>query len=163
GTDGDANNIGDNEVPADAGDVPVGAPVRSLAAGRYHTCALLQNGKVRCWGFGGQLALGNQSFQVYGDNEPASQSPLTAVLAPSRPRCACFAARFRSFNRASTARVLASQGLAPRLDSRDGPDSIRAESPTYRPAPVRARRRMATRPLGRHDGALGEPAPAARA
>lgn len=33
-----------------AGDVPVGNSVQQIAAGRLHTCALLVNGAVRCWG-----------------------------------------------------------------------------------------------------------------
>lgn len=34
------------QVPADIAD----APAKYVAAGGYHICALLQNGKVRCWG-----------------------------------------------------------------------------------------------------------------
>lgn len=58
---GNANNIGDNETPASAGDVPLGASVKQLAAGYYHTCALLDSGDVRCWGRNnaGQLGYGN--------------------------------------------------------------------------------------------------------
>ncbi len=70
---GNTNNIGDNEVPATAGDVNVGGPVAQLAAGGYHTCALLETDAVRCWGYGlyGQLGYGNMSN--IGDNEtPAS-------------------------------------------------------------------------------------------
>ncbi|HMJ11315.1 MAG TPA: hypothetical protein VK524_07890, partial [Polyangiaceae bacterium] len=53
--------IGDDETPASAGDVPVGSPVRQVALGAHHTCALLTTGKVRCWGTSesGQLGYGN--------------------------------------------------------------------------------------------------------
>jgi cysteine-rich repeat protein len=66
---GNMSNIGDNEVPATAGDVDVGGVVVQLAAGGYHTCALLETGGVRCWGDGrnGRLGYGNTSW--IGDNE----------------------------------------------------------------------------------------------
>jgi cysteine-rich repeat protein len=67
------NTIGDNETPASAGDVPVGGTVVQIAAGREHTCALLDTGAIRCWGndLGGRLGYANGN--VIGDNEtPAS-------------------------------------------------------------------------------------------
>jgi alpha-tubulin suppressor-like RCC1 family protein len=43
--------------------VNVGGTVIQIAAGLAHTCALLTNGAVRCWGYGshGRLGYGNQS------------------------------------------------------------------------------------------------------
>ena len=55
---GNTNTIGDDERPASAGDVNVGAPVVQIAAGAYHTCALLSTGSVRCWGDGREGQLG---------------------------------------------------------------------------------------------------------
>jgi alpha-tubulin suppressor-like RCC1 family protein len=58
---GRAGNIGDETserpVPAD-----VGGPVQRIAAGAYHTCALLVNGTVKCWGWNdyGQLGVGDE-------------------------------------------------------------------------------------------------------
>jgi alpha-tubulin suppressor-like RCC1 family protein len=45
------------------GDVDVGGSVMEIAAGGNHTCALLTNGHVRCWGDNavGQLGYGNTS------------------------------------------------------------------------------------------------------
>jgi alpha-tubulin suppressor-like RCC1 family protein len=70
---GNTSNIGDDETPAMAGDVDVGGVVEQLAGGQVHTCALLDTGAVRCWGYGlyGELGYGNTSR--IGDNEtPAS-------------------------------------------------------------------------------------------
>jgi alpha-tubulin suppressor-like RCC1 family protein len=63
--------IGDNETPASAGDVNVGGAVKQIAAGRWHTCALLTTGAVRCWGMGTGGRLGYGSTASVG----ASQTP----------------------------------------------------------------------------------------
>ena len=67
------NNVGDDETPASAGDVNVGGEVTQLAAGGFHTCALLSNGCVRCWGLSdhGQLGYGNRT-SVGDDEAPAT-------------------------------------------------------------------------------------------
>ncbi|MBN4059205.1 hypothetical protein JYT22_00975 [Endomicrobium sp. AH-315-J14] len=70
---GNKASIGDDETPASAGDVDIGGPVSELAAGGRHTCALLNNGKVRCWGYGTTGALGYGNPDDVGDDEsPAS-------------------------------------------------------------------------------------------
>ncbi len=70
---GNTEDIGDNELPSSAGNVPVGGTVVQLAGGYYHTCALLDTGAVRCWGRGDYGALGYGSTQDIGDDEtPAS-------------------------------------------------------------------------------------------
>jgi alpha-tubulin suppressor-like RCC1 family protein len=64
--------IGDDETPASAGDVDIGGPAKQIAVGFSHTCALLDNGTVRCWGMGGG-ALGYGHTETIGDDEaPAS-------------------------------------------------------------------------------------------
>lgn len=70
---GDTPKVGDDETPASAGNVDVGGPVLSIAAGRDHTCALLEGGRVRCWGKGelGQLGYGD-TYSVGHDEPPAS-------------------------------------------------------------------------------------------
>jgi alpha-tubulin suppressor-like RCC1 family protein len=66
-------SIGDNEQPWSAGDVNVGAPVQDIVAGGSHTCALLTDGNVRCWGAGANGRLGYGNFNNIGDGEtPAS-------------------------------------------------------------------------------------------
>ncbi len=66
---GSYDTIGDDEPVADAGFVDVPGNVVQLAAGERHTCALLDTGAVRCWGYGldGALGYGNQTW--IGDNE----------------------------------------------------------------------------------------------
>ncbi len=63
------NTIGDDETPASAGNVDVGRPVRQIAAGAAHTCALLTTGTVRCWGSGGNGRLGYANGSFIGDDE----------------------------------------------------------------------------------------------
>jgi len=73
---GNANTIGDNEPPANAGPVNLG-PGRTavaISAGGFHTCAQLDNGDVRCWGFGGQGRLGYKSTANIGDTEPPADA-----------------------------------------------------------------------------------------
>jgi alpha-tubulin suppressor-like RCC1 family protein/outer membrane protein OmpA-like peptidoglycan-associated protein len=72
---GNIDNIGDDETPDTVGAVNIG-PGRTAAAvtgGITHTCALLDNGTVRCWGrsLSGELGYGNTNN--IGDGEtPAS-------------------------------------------------------------------------------------------
>jgi alpha-tubulin suppressor-like RCC1 family protein len=67
-----ADSIGDDETPASVGPVDFGGhAVKSVSAGTYHTCAVLDDGSVRCWGFGANGELG------YGNASPVS-SPATA-------------------------------------------------------------------------------------
>lgn len=71
---GNTSTIGDDETPASAGDVNVGATVVQIAAGGNHTCALLANGKVRCWGNGSSGQLGYANTNTIGDDEPPASA-----------------------------------------------------------------------------------------
>ena len=55
-------------VAADGNEAP-GAPLaaRSITAGGAHSCALLDDGTVKCWGFGGNGRLGQDSIASFGD------------------------------------------------------------------------------------------------
>jgi alpha-tubulin suppressor-like RCC1 family protein len=68
-----AGVIGDDETPAEAGPVEIGAPAVDIVMGTGHVCALLENGAVRCFGSGysGQLGYGNTE-NIGDDETPAS-------------------------------------------------------------------------------------------
>ncbi|MCB9749641.1 MAG: DUF4215 domain-containing protein [Myxococcales bacterium] len=71
---GDFKSVGDDELPHTVPRVDVGAPVQSVAAGRFHTCALLQDGRLRCWGNNlfGQLGYGDIAWRgCAADTVPA--------------------------------------------------------------------------------------------
>jgi alpha-tubulin suppressor-like RCC1 family protein len=68
---GNLDYVGDDELPEDVPLVDVGGAVSNVAAGADHTCAVLANGTVRCWGLAGGGRLGYGDEINIGDNEPA--------------------------------------------------------------------------------------------
>jgi alpha-tubulin suppressor-like RCC1 family protein len=95
---GNSDPIGDNETPGTAGPVDLGAgrTARGIAVGDAFACARLDNGDVRCWGFGLDGRTGSGAPQVIGDNEtPGSVPPVNigagrtaqAVTVGSRHAC----------------------------------------------------------------------------
>jgi alpha-tubulin suppressor-like RCC1 family protein len=66
---GNSTQIGDNEDPADAGNVPLGGNAKYIAVGGYHSCAIMEDGAVRCWGNGsyGQLGYANTDYVGISD------------------------------------------------------------------------------------------------
>ncbi|HWI06146.1 MAG TPA: hypothetical protein VNT54_01365 [Solirubrobacteraceae bacterium] len=87
---GNTERIGDDETPAAAGPVDLGAgrSATAISAGELHTCARLDDGSVRCWGYGGNGRLGYCNERDIGDDEtPGSAGPVnlaTAVHCPAR-------------------------------------------------------------------------------
>lgn len=69
---GDVETIGDDEPPVAVGEVIVGGPVVGLAAGLEHTCAVLEDGRLRCWGSGSLGRLGLGHTMTIGDDETPS-------------------------------------------------------------------------------------------
>ncbi|MEZ4220058.1 MAG: EGF domain-containing protein [Polyangiaceae bacterium] len=76
---GNTTDIGDDETPADAGDVNLGGTAIAIAAGGEHTCALLSGGTVRCWGLGIDGQLGYANTQNVGDDEVPASKPLVQL------------------------------------------------------------------------------------
>ena len=62
-------DVGDDETPEDRGAVEIGGQATSVATGAAHTCAVLTDGNLVCWGAGsaGRLGYGNEAD--VGDNE----------------------------------------------------------------------------------------------
>jgi alpha-tubulin suppressor-like RCC1 family protein len=71
---GNLEDIGDDETPGSLPEpVDVGGEVSYVSAGGSHTCAVLMNGAIRCWGSNQLGALGYADADDIGDNEsPAS-------------------------------------------------------------------------------------------
>ena len=69
---GNTDNVGTTNVPSAVGPVPVGGAVQAIAAGVSHTCALLTNRQLRCWGSGLFGALGYGNTDDVGDDERPS-------------------------------------------------------------------------------------------
>ncbi|WP_419933934.1 hypothetical protein [Candidatus Palauibacter sp.] len=68
--------VGDDETPAEVGDLPLPGRAVKLAGNGYHACALMEDGTVRCWGFNGFGALGHGLGDGHhiGDDETAADA-----------------------------------------------------------------------------------------
>lgn len=88
---GNGQDIGDDEIPTAAGDVPVGGVVRQVATGPDHTCAVLEGGSVRCWGKNQRYQLGYPSVATIGDDEQPASVPFVDVGGPVKQVACGFA------------------------------------------------------------------------
>lgn len=96
---GNIEHVGDDEVPAEVGPVPVGGTVHQVAVGGGFTCALMDAGMVRCWGFNGDGELGQGLVPTgkcfawgpvecgegccLGHEQPASELPFVPLPQPA--------------------------------------------------------------------------------
>lgn len=71
---GDIAHIGDDEPPADIDSIELGGTVTSLAAGDHHTCAVVDDHEVVCWGFNDYGQLGYGDTVVRGDDESPAEA-----------------------------------------------------------------------------------------
>ncbi len=96
---GNTDSIGDNETPGSVGPVNLGSgrTAKAITAGTAHTCVVLDDGSVRCWGNGANGRLGYGDLMDIGDNEaPGSAGPVdlgpgrtaTAISAGTAHTCA---------------------------------------------------------------------------
>jgi alpha-tubulin suppressor-like RCC1 family protein len=98
---GNTKNVGDTQTPDAAGpvDLGVGRTAKAISAGGAHTCAILDNDSVVCWGFGASGQLGYGNTNSVGDspgNAPGAAGPLdlgagrtaVAISAGSSHTCA---------------------------------------------------------------------------
>lgn len=78
---GHTADIGDNELPISEKYVAVDKTrsVVQIAAGAVHTCAVLDDGAVKCWGYGVEGQLGHGDEVTIGDNETPSESKDVAI------------------------------------------------------------------------------------
>lgn len=74
---GATTRLGDDEVVASLPVVPLPGSVVEIAAGELHTCAVLVQGELYCWGYNYSGQLGYGMTQAVGDNEAVvSQGPV---------------------------------------------------------------------------------------
>ena len=96
---GNEHNIGDDsqETPASAGAIDLGGEARLISAGEAHTCAIMTNGAVRCWGDGslGRLGYGNENHVGHAGH-PSAVAPIVFddnvnfIAAGEQHTCALF-------------------------------------------------------------------------
>jgi alpha-tubulin suppressor-like RCC1 family protein len=92
---GTAKDVGDDETPADVGDVALPGKAVQLAIGAAHVCAVIEGGTVRCWGFGAEGRLGYDADGNVGDGETPKDGkdvdiggPVSAIAAGDAHTCA---------------------------------------------------------------------------
>ncbi|MEY4147566.1 MAG: hypothetical protein RL278_1122, partial [Actinomycetota bacterium] len=77
------SNIGDgvgaSVASSSAISLGLGRSARAIAVGTSHTCALLDNMTVKCWGYGAVGAIGSGSTASRGDNAGEMGDALPAV------------------------------------------------------------------------------------
>ena len=85
---GTVDNIGDSTASSvatsNAVSLGTGRTVRSISAGAAHTCALLDNATIKCWGYGAVGALGYGSTANKGDSTGQMGDLLPAVALGDR-------------------------------------------------------------------------------
>ncbi len=89
-----ANEMGDNLTSIDLG---TGRTATAISAGNQHTCALLDNASVKCWGSGSSGMLGLGDTNNRGDSANEMGDNLTIVdLGTGRTAIAISASRHHS-------------------------------------------------------------------
>ncbi|MDO8186118.1 hypothetical protein Q5424_08605 [Conexibacter sp. JD483] len=76
---GDKVTRGAREAPGSLPAVALGGRAVAVNSGRYHVCALLENGEMRCWGRNNDGQLGLGTVANLGDDELPSSAPAVAL------------------------------------------------------------------------------------
>jgi hypothetical protein len=87
---GNTSNVGDYQTPGSVGpvDLGTGQTAAAISAGGRHTCALLDNARVRCWGYGGNGQLGYCNVSDVGNTQtPGSAGPVNLVPGDGGAQC----------------------------------------------------------------------------
>lgn len=72
----EANEMGDELAPIDLGS---GRKAIAVTAGVYHSCALLDDGAVKCWGYNGSGQVGAGDTTLHGDESGEMGANLSAI------------------------------------------------------------------------------------
>ena len=122
----------------------------AISAGALHTCAVLNNGKIQCWGFNGNGQLGNGTTVRTGVNPPVMVSNIssgaTAIANGDAHSCALVAGGIQCWGAAhqdssATARRPTASCRSARADS--AAVSLRCSADSTTPAPSRREPRIA--------------------
>jgi uncharacterized repeat protein (TIGR01451 family) len=146
---GDTNNRGDgpNHMGANLPTVDLGPgrTATAITAGYRHTCAILDTGRVKCWGDGsnGRLGYGDTADRGDGPNEMGANLPTvdlgpgrtaTAITAAEEHTCAILDnATVKCWGGGSSGRL----GSGDTADRGDGPNEMGANLPTVDLGPGR--------------------------
>lgn len=79
---GNTDNTALEKTPAELDFVDVKGTVVQVSAGFDHTCALFEDGGIKCWGEGEHGRLGYGNAETIGDNETPGNAQPVSVLSP---------------------------------------------------------------------------------
>ncbi|HAP78359.1 MAG TPA: hypothetical protein DCR14_20040 [Acidimicrobiaceae bacterium] len=84
---GTVDDVGDDEFPGDGSggqfvELPIGRTAIGLSAGGEHTCVVLDNSSVMCWGAASFGRLGYGNLNDIGDNEVPRLNPVNGGIVP---------------------------------------------------------------------------------
>jgi len=76
-------DVGDDEVPSSLPPLVWDRAALQVDAGWMHTCALLEDGRIACWGRGDMGSLGSGFTDILGDDELATSVPPISLGSPA--------------------------------------------------------------------------------
>jgi alpha-tubulin suppressor-like RCC1 family protein len=87
--------------------VPLSRPATRLVAGSYHTCALLDDGSMRCWGrnSNGQIGVGTLPWPLAAPQAVGLGGPASAIAAGGANTCALVGAQAKCWGKNDAGQV----------------------------------------------------------